>query len=86
MKTKVDCSDSASAFVTLRGGVVANVAVVTRLIDLEARGCRFTLQPAGRFRVEPANELTPDDRAFLQQHRDEARRILEYCNTPDWVH
>jgi hypothetical protein len=88
MRTKVDCSDSDSAlpFVTLRGGLVADVMVVVKLLELEARGCRFTLEPAGRFRVTPATELTPDDRAFLKEHRDEARLVLEYCNAPDRVH
>jgi hypothetical protein len=84
MKTKVDCSDcdSAAPFVTLRGGLVADVMVVVKLLELERRGCRFTLEPEGRFRVTPASELTPDDRAFLKLHRDEARRVLDYCNTP----
>ncbi len=71
-------TSDAVQLVTFRGGLVADWAVVTRLLDLESRGARFELKPDGGFRVIPASALTPDDRAFLKAHRDEARRILEY--------
>jgi hypothetical protein len=65
--------------VTLTGGFVAEWEVIERLIAIEARGCRFRLEEDDRFRVVPFDELTPDDVAFLQQHRDAARAVLEYC-------
>ena len=68
----------ASALVTFRGGFVADSAIVQRLLDIEARGCSFRLEEGGRFRVVPADRLTPDDLAFLRERRDEARRVLEY--------
>ena len=68
----------APVLVTYRGGVVADWAVVERLLRLEARGCRFTLEPDGRFRVRPLSLLTADDDAFLRAHRDECRRVLDY--------
>jgi hypothetical protein len=74
------CSSSTTpAFVTFRGGVVADWRVVRRLLELEARGCRFTLEEGGRFRVVPFDRLTTDDATFLREHRDAARLVLEYC-------
>jgi hypothetical protein len=46
---------------------------------LERRGATFALlPPPGRFRVDPPSVLTEDDIRFLRQHRDEARRVIEY--------
>lgn len=59
-------------------------AVVDRVIDLEARGGRFELLDAGRFRVAPADVLTADDRDFLREYREEARRVLDYCLNEGW--
>lgn len=67
-----------SELVTFRGGFVADWAVVHRLLDLEARGCRFVLEAGGRFRVVPPSALTADDKVFLRARRDEARAVIEY--------
>jgi hypothetical protein len=67
-----------TVLVTFRGGFVADLSVVCRLLDLEARGARFELRPNGGFRVLPAAVVTSDDMQFLSVHRDEARRVLEY--------
>ena len=64
--------------VHFRGGFVAHWTVVKRLLDLERRGCRFELLAGGRFRVIPPEALTPEDVAFMREHRDEARAILAY--------
>jgi len=64
--------------VHFRGGFVADWAVVRRLLELEARGCRFQLEPHDRFRVIPPDLLNSEDLAFLRLNRDEARRILAY--------
>ena len=69
---------NSSSLVVFRGGFSARSDVVERLLDIESRGGRFVPQPDGRFRVEPASLLTSADRAFIRQHRDEARRVLEY--------
>ena len=61
-----------------RGGFTARAAVVVRLLDLEARGAKFTLQPGGHFRVDPVDVLTDDDIRFLRIYRDEARRVISY--------
>jgi hypothetical protein len=71
------CSE-APELVTFRGGFIANWAVVYRLNDLQARGCIFVLEDAGRFRVIPPDRLTAEDVMFLRQHRDEARQIIAY--------
>ena len=57
--------------VTFRCGFVANWIVVTRLLDIEARGGVFELV-GHQFRVRPGSALTDGDRAFLRAHRDEA--------------
>ena len=67
-----------TTLVTLTGGVVADCLVIARLIDIEARGARFELLDGGGFRVIPPSVLTPDDRRFLTERRDEARAILRY--------
>ena len=67
-----------SRLVTFRGGFVASLEVVERLLAIEARGARFVSQADGRFRVEPPSALTPEDATFLKAHRDEARRVLAY--------
>lgn len=71
-------TSEAPALVHFRGGFVADWAVVSRLLDLEARGARFELKPDGGFRVVPSSVLMPEDTAFLRAHRNEARRVLEY--------
>lgn len=71
------CSES-PALVTFRGGFVADWTVVRRLLEIEARGCRFQLEHGGRFRVVPSNRLTSDDVVFLHARRDEARRVIAF--------
>ena len=71
------CSKS-PAFVTFRGGFVADETIVRRLWDLQARGCSFQLEGGGQFRVVPPDRLTVDDVAFLRQRRDEARQVIAY--------
>lgn len=69
---------ASSNVVVLKGGVVADIAVVVKLLDIERRGATFQLLEAGRFRVVPPDVLTAEDAAFLRQHRDDARKLLEY--------
>jgi hypothetical protein len=76
----------AAQVVTFKGGFAADWAVVSRLMNLEARGARFHLLNGGRFKVDPPSELTADDVAFLRARRDEARQVLAYneaiCREP----
>jgi hypothetical protein len=69
---------ASSDIVILKGGVVADVAVVVKLLDIERRGATFQLLEAGRFHVVLANVLSAEDAAFLRQHQDQARKLLEY--------
>ena len=71
-------SSNRSRLVTFRGGFVASLEVVERLLAIEARGARFVPLVGGRFRVDPPSALTPEDVAFLAAHRGEARRVLSY--------
>ncbi len=70
-------ASSEPRLVTFRGGVVASLEVVERLLAIEARGARF-VPVGGRFKVDPLSTLTPEDTTFLKAHRDEARRVLAY--------
>ena len=70
--------DGGSKFVTLRGGVVASVAVLERLWAIEARGGTFVLTENGGYDIEPEGILTHNERVFLLEHRDEARRLVRY--------
>ena len=67
-----------SRLVTFKGGFVAPLEIVERLLTIEARGARFVSLLDGRFKVEPPSALTFEDSAFLKAHRDEARRVLSY--------
>ena len=71
-------SSDTALVVTLSGGVTVSCAVLAKLLDIEARGCSFELLADGRICIRPAGRLQPEEIAFLKQHRDEARRILEY--------
>jgi hypothetical protein len=70
---------ASSNLVTFRDGFVADWPLVARLLDIEARGCAFHLDDGGRFRVTPPDRLTADDVVFLRARRDEARRVIAYC-------
>ena len=70
---------SSDGLVTFKGGFVATWSVVSRLLDIESRGCAFQLEDGGRFRVVPPDRLTAEDVAFLRTRRDEARACIEYC-------
>lgn len=67
-----------SDLVTFRGGFVASMAVVQRLIDLQERGCAFELQESGSFRVVPVSLLNEFDVRFLRDRQHEVRQVLEY--------
>jgi len=71
-----DCSE----LVTYRGGFSADRVLVQLLIEIECRGGRLQLEPAGRFRVVPPSVLTAEDVQVLRQRRDEARNIIEYTD------
>jgi len=69
---------ASSELVTFRDGFVVDWLLVSRLLEIEGRGCAFRLEAGGRFRVLPPERLTADDVAFLRERRDEARRVIEY--------
>lgn len=68
----------ASSVVTFRGGFVARLDVVERLLDVERRGARYVLLADGGFKVDPPDVLTSDDRVFLTARRAEARAVVRY--------
>jgi len=70
-------TSTSEQFVTLRSGVVVDLRVVTRLIDLEARGLTFTRRPDGGVRVGPPDQVPPDDLAWLRAHRDAVQVVLQ---------
>ena len=71
-------SSDGGPLVIFRGGFVADLALVKRLWDIEARGCSFHRKDDGGFRVVPSGQLTPDEVDFFRARRDEARRVLAY--------
>ena len=72
-----------SELVSFKGGFVADLAVVRRLLELEGRGVTFNLLDNDRFKVDPPSTLTPDDIAWLRQRRDEARACIAYVERFD---
>ena len=55
-----------SRLVTFKGGFVASVEVVQRLLAIEARGAKFVALAGGRFKVEPVEILTAEDTTVLE--------------------
>ena len=68
----------ASKLITFRDGTVASLAVLERLWAIEARGGRLNRTDDGGFQVTPQGIVTANDRVFLREHRDEARRLVRY--------
>ena len=65
-----------SKVITLRDGTVVSLAVLECLWAIEARGGRLNRTDDGGFQVTPQGIVTPNDRVFLREHRDEARRLV----------
>ena len=68
----------ASKLITFRDGTVASLAVLERLWAIEARGGVFVLTDNGGYDIEPEGLLTANERVFLLEHREEARRLVRY--------
>lgn len=64
--------------VTLRAGVVVDMAVLTVLLNLEAAGARFALVAGDRIKIDPPTLLDSETRDFLRQHRAEALTIVRH--------
>lgn len=62
--------------VTMQSGQVFPLSLITRLIALEDAGARFTRQPDGSVTVGPRAALSPEDVAWLREHRDIIRRAI----------
>jgi hypothetical protein len=74
-----DGSSVTGRTVPLRGMTPdADGDVFDRIMNLQGRGCTFELGDGGRFRVVLPDRLTADDISFLNAHRGEAHRLLEY--------
>ena len=67
-----------SKFITFRDGTVASLAVLERLWAIEARGGIFVLTDNGGYDIEPEGILTANERVFLLENQDEARRLVRY--------
>ena len=68
----------ASKLITFRDGTVASLAVLERLWAIEARGGIFVLTDNGGYDIEPEGILTVNERVFLLENQDEARRLVRY--------
>lgn len=66
------------AFVTLRNGPTLPAPAWRLALDLEARGFRHTVDPAGHVLIEPASDLTDADRAGIARWRSHLAAILAY--------
>ena len=72
--------------IPLRGGATVRYAVLLWLLDAEARGLRFNMEPDGRVRLSPHDLILDADRAFCRQHTHELRAAVAYiermCEAP----
>jgi hypothetical protein len=67
-----------SEVITLRDGTVVSLAVLKCLWAIEARGGRLNRTDDGGFQVTPQGIVTPNERVFLLENQDEARRLVRY--------
>jgi hypothetical protein len=73
---------TASKLITFRDGTVASLAVLERLWAIEARGGIFVLTDNGGYDIEPEGLLKANERVFLLENQDEARRLVRYQFDP----
>jgi hypothetical protein len=72
--------------VTLRNGTTVSLHVLQRLWNIEERGGIFVLTDNGGYNVEPKGVVTANDRAFLLENQEEARRLVRYqANNMAWT-
>ena len=67
-----------SKLITFRDGTVASLAVLEHLWAIEARGGIFILTDNGGYDIEPEGVLTDNERVFLLENQEEARRLVRY--------
>lgn len=79
-------SSTSNQLVILRSGVVVDLRVVSRLIDLEASGLTFTRRADGGVRVGPPDRVPPPTLAWLREHRDAVQTVVreaeDACRRP----
>jgi hypothetical protein len=67
-----------TAFITLRHGPTLPADAIRLAIDLEARGFRMSLDAHQQFQIEPAAQLTDEDRAAVARWRLHLGAIVGY--------
>jgi hypothetical protein len=69
---------ASDALVPLTDGPSVPLVVVSRLIDLEARGVDVHLQPDGKIFAGPRSAVSETDLEFIRQHRPYVVAALLY--------
>ena len=64
--------------VVLRGGFVAQLAMLKQLWALEDRGCRFSLQDDGSLHIATSGTGTEAELTRRRAHRTLARALVAY--------
>jgi hypothetical protein len=64
--------------VTLSGGFVCDWDVVTKLIDLEMRDVKLTLNRDQELEIPPGSGLTFEEWRYLWANRREVERVVLY--------
>ena len=64
-------------YVVLRGGLTLPVEPVIFALKLEERGFRLR-RDGGTLIVQPANELTPEDRQCIRRWKHHLVTVIEY--------
>ncbi len=65
-------------FVTLKGGLTVAVQALKLALDLEARGFRQFVTPAGEYKAEPATRLSESDRTAITRWRFHLTALVRY--------
>jgi hypothetical protein len=75
---------AATAFVTLKGGLIVALEALQLAWALEDRGARFAVEGEDLVVECPRGALTEKDRAAIQRWRSSLKVIVMY-QPPDWM-
>jgi predicted transcriptional regulator len=65
-------------FIVLRGGLVAELAVLRQLWALENRGCQFTQQKDGTVHIDTNGDVRKEELTFLRAYQTMTRELVAY--------
>jgi hypothetical protein len=79
LKTTRKATTMPSDYVTF-GTSTVPTSLVVRLLAMEDKGVRFTVEADGRLHLGPKAAVTADDLAYCRAHRDQVLACIQHIN------